>query len=381
MTDPTSFCSADGENTPHHLYGGGGDIKSSEKNDEWHPAPSSYAGHESSTRKAAIADHSREANITGLSVSQEEPFRSYHLVPCNHGVGRRHDHVLLTPDAMYSSIDRTYRTRSPPPAFPKYRGNKPRPSNATNPGALFDLPKELNLPSIHNATQFLSCTNHTSSSIGGPIDYTIGNTSQYYSQQKVLSNIGDTDFSNDIALLDDIKCNIVSSTSRELIPGFTYAVMCQFFMKTTFSEGDRKGNRSKIPIGHGGLKCKHCEGKGLRTGRYFPSSFKSFADPTKTLLPMHRHLILCHKCPDDMKSLIDRWHDPRHRMELKLKENKRPHRGQTLLFYRQIWLSLHPDATKKTGNVYAAAASKKRIMSSSEKSFAVEALAASTTTL
>ena len=58
---------------------------------------------------------------------------------------------------------------------------------------------------------------------------------------------------------------------------------------------------------------------------------------------MYHHLMLCLKCPNDIKSLIDRLHDS-HGMELKLK-NKRI--GGRTLFYRQIWLSLHPHAMKK----------------------------------
>ena len=139
-----------------------------------------------------------------------------------------------------------------------------------------------------------------------------------------------------------MTCIIAPNINRQLVTGFTYAVMCQF-VTATFTQADRKGNRNKTPLGHAGLKCKYCEGKETRTGRYFPSSLKTFADPMKTILPMNRHLILCPQCPEDMKSLISRLHD-RHVVESKVKCTRR-HRGGRMSFYRRIWTSLHADAS------------------------------------
>jgi hypothetical protein len=464
--DPqTFFCAADDDNTPRHLYEG--DIKSSEKNDEWKPA-ASYA-HHGSGRRAATTDPSREeARITRFSSAsppQDEESGSYAdhrdhgpsptvvtsmersctrspvfsncrddkpsppttssiaIAPCDlqvelpklyHSTVHNATHsfsfanntssIILIDDSIvgkshqyHSQQQRAATTTDPPlreeearitrfssgasqededfgsyppfigadrrehgPSSPscvismertctlspvfsnKFQSDKHRPSIATNAGDLhsYDLPK-LNLAPKHkNATNSFSFPN-TTSSIITIVDSMIGGKSyQYHPQQRMPSNTtGNTAFNVDIALLDDITCNIVPNIPRELVTGFTYAVICQF-VKATFAETDRKGNRSKIPIGYFGFKCKHCEGKGVRTGRYFPSSLKSFADPMKSLQPMHRHLMKCKKCPYDTKSFIDRWHG-RHEMELKGLKSKRNEGGQ-ISFYRQIWKSLHP---------------------------------------
>ena len=104
----------------------------------------------------------------------------------------------------------------------------------------------------------------------------------------MLSNVVDTITASDDALLDEMACSITGDNPlpRELVTGFTYAVvMCQV-EKTTFKKTDRErgGNRKHISIGRNGLRCKHCKGVlGLRTGRYFASSLKTFSDPMKTL--------------------------------------------------------------------------------------------------
>ncbi len=285
-----------------------------------------------------------EARITRFSCSgasqEDEDFGSY---PPFIGADRR-EHGPSSPSCVISME----RTCTLSPVFPNtFQSDKHRPSIATNAGDLhsYDLPK-LNLAPMHkNATTSFSFPNTTSSIITIGDSMIGGKSYQYHPQQRTPSNtIGNTAFNVDIALLDDLTCNIVPNIPREPVTGFTYAVMCQF-VKATFAETDRKGNRSKIPIGYFGFKCKHCEGKGVRTGRYFPSSLKSFADPMKSLQPMHRHLILCKKCPYDTKSFIDRWYD-RHEMELKGLKSKRNEGGQ-ISFYRQIWKSLHPVDVKK----------------------------------
>ncbi len=166
-----------------------------------------------------------------------------------------------------------------------------------------------------------------------------------YHQQTVFSRNTHTTPNDKNALQeDDIACLITPNLRRERVTDFTYAVMCQF-VKATFHETDRKGNRTKTPLGYVGLKCKYCGGEGMRTGRHFPSSLKTFTDTGKTLLPMYCHLILCHKCPGDMKSLVSRLHNC-HEIELKVLKGKKLHGGQ-MPFYRQIWTSLRADASSK----------------------------------
>jgi hypothetical protein len=379
----------------------GGDIRtSSEINDEYCQPLSFDAGRNKKTRKrrsggravltcssttSTILPPSMEEAIRRFSASPQEHIQEHiqesNSYPPNTNTGassrRADDHAPPSPSAGFIDMEKSH---SGFPVFPKcwWWRNNPHPSSsiaATSTGvsvsggaAVFDRPPPTsNLPMIHSDAQsacFFANNASSSSMMRTPCsdDHTIlGKQTppqqqihhQHHPQHQQTAifsrtNADNTSSStsgniNDDALLDDMACIIApSNINRQLVTGFTYAVMCQF-VKATFSEGrDRRGNRSKIPIGYSGLKCKHCEGRGVRTGRYFPASFKSFADPMKSLLPMYRHLILCHKCPDDMKSLIDRLHD-RHEMEMKLR-NKR--RGGQALFYRQIWSTLHPDAMK-----------------------------------
>jgi len=154
--------------------------------------------------------------------------------------------------------------------------------------------------------------------------------------KKTNKNINSTQDLNDPpdGILDNLTCSLVSNLRKELVTGFTYAIICQL-EESGFAETDRRGNRSYLPIGFKGVRCRHCKGKG-RTGRYFPTSLKSFADSEKTLLPIHRHLVNCSKCPEDIKVKIDRLFYY-HREEL-VQKNKRY--GGKRAFYRHIWNSL-----------------------------------------
>jgi hypothetical protein len=157
-------------------------------------------------------------------------------------------------------------------------------------------------------------------------------------------NNADTAPSNDNASLDaDITSIIAPNKYRELVTGFTYAVMCQFVRAKLTQADQKKGSRTKTPLGHGGLKCKYCEGIGWQTGRYFPSSLKTFSDTMKTLLPMHRHLMLCSECPGEVKSLTSSLYD-RHEEELKVKQRRR---GGQISFYRRMWSFIHADDGSK----------------------------------
>jgi hypothetical protein len=304
------FCDDCADNTsPRHSSYHGGDIASRTLeggDDEWQLPP--YAGHSTS----AIRRRNATTSATGaVSPSMEE-----------------------------------IATRLS--AFQEYEQFNSYPSNDA--GFLFNLPKS----NLSSAQTCFFPNNSTSSSAIPCGDAILGkqeppqqqNPHPRYHQQTVLSRKGaDTSSTyHDNALLVDIASVITPNSRRERVTSFTYVVMCQF-VKAAFDQTDRKGNRAKTPLGYVGLKCKYCGGEGMRTGRYFPSSLKTFTDTTKTLLPMYCHLSLCHKCPEDMKSLISRLHD-RHEVELKVLKGKKLH-GGTTPFYRQIWTSLHADASSR----------------------------------
>lgn len=80
----------------------------------------------------------------------------------------------------------------------------------------------------------------------------------------------------------------------------------------------------------GGVTLKYA-----RTGRYFPSSFKNFADEKKLILAIYNHLMICKKCPDRMKGLIT-YLKTKHQQEQKLLA-----RGSRSLFLKRIWRRLH----------------------------------------
>jgi hypothetical protein len=166
-------------------------------------------------------------------------------------------------------------------------------------------------------------------------------------QQTILSRNAYTTFNHANAPLYHSACIIPPNIRDFSVTSFTYVVLCQY-VKATFVPTDRKCNRSKTPLGHVGLKCKHCEGQGeIQSGRYFPSACKSFADKKKTLLPMYKHLMLCQKCPEDTKEFISNLHD-RHELELRaLKGKKGRIHGSQNAFLRRVWKSLHADDGSK----------------------------------
>jgi hypothetical protein len=139
-------------------------------------------------------------------------------------------------------------------------------------------------------------------------------------------------------ILKNFTCSIAEDAKKELVTAFAYAIMCQLVV-AEFSECDRRGNRSCIPVGFKGVQCRFCKGNGSqRTGRYFATSLKSFGDNLKTIFPIHRHLLTCPKCPADVNLKINRLFEY-HFEELEMKKRLR---GGQRRFYRHIWNSLHP---------------------------------------
>lgn len=135
--------------------------------------------------------------------------------------------------------------------------------------------------------------------------------------------------------------SLLKPSHENLVTRFNYAVMCQLEV-TEFQKEDRRGNRSTIPLSFKGVMCRHCQGKTSRTGRYFPSSIKSFSDSEKILFAVYRHLGTCIKCPASLKVELNRLFDS-HRMELKDKSKRH---GCQRAFYRQIWNQIHPTQPK-----------------------------------
>lgn len=137
-------------------------------------------------------------------------------------------------------------------------------------------------------------------------------------------------------------CTFIKNPRAKLVTRFTYAVMSELQV-AIFADSDRRGNRVGVPLGYKGVMCRHCKGIASRTGRYFPSSIKSFADSEKTLYTIYRHISTCKKCPDDDKLYLAQLFASHH---LELRKKSKRH-GSQRAFYRQIWNHLHPSPSSE----------------------------------
>jgi hypothetical protein len=120
-----------------------------------------------------------------------------------------------------------------------------------------------------------------------------------------------------------------TSTTR-----FTYFLMRQMTL-CTFTEGDRLGKRKELPLGFGGIACRHCISD-FGTGRFFPSSIKTMSDTTKTLNILHAHLLKCRKCPTAVKDEANELRKSHEQERTALRF------GSQTAFFSKIWCRLHP---------------------------------------
>ena len=134
----------------------------------------------------------------------------------------------------------------------------------------------------------------------------------------------------------------VEARHKATVSEFTNNVMNELVL-VSFSDRDRRGNRTKTPLGFRGFACRHCRGlRGGRTGRYFPSSLKTLIDPKKTLHPIHKHLIQCKFCPNYVKEhLALSFKEHMLALDEAKQMGKRQHRVQRQ-YFRRIWETLHP---------------------------------------
>ena len=73
---------------------------------------------------------------------------------------------------------------------------------------------------------------------------------------------------------------LVEVADKELATNYSFLLMSQM-TSCTFAESDRLGKRRSHRLGFPGLACVHCFSSN-GSGRYFPSSVKTFADVSKT---------------------------------------------------------------------------------------------------
>ena len=99
--------------------------------------------------------------------------------------------------------------------------------------------------------------------------------------------------------------NLLALSDRQLATSFTTAVFDELEI-VFFEESDRRSQRTHLSSGFAGLGCRHCKVTAGRTGgRYFPSTMKTLTDSNKTLFAIHRHIVKCKSCPDDVKTNLN----------------------------------------------------------------------------
>jgi hypothetical protein len=133
-------------------------------------------------------------------------------------------------------------------------------------------------------------------------------------------------------LLRDLIC----PSSRRLVTTFINEVMDQMEL-TTFATTDKRGNRSKIPIGFPGLSCLHCQSDNCtrKSGRYFPTSLRTLSNQT-TLLVMYTHLLSCGSVSEETKEHLELLYAKHLQKE---NEQKKKLLGSRISFFNGIWTS------------------------------------------
>lgn len=127
--------------------------------------------------------------------------------------------------------------------------------------------------------------------------------------------------------------SLVQPSDRDLATEYSFFVMQQ--MSTcTFTESDRLGKRRSHRFGFPGIACVHCAGKN-GSGRYFPSSVKTFADASKTTNVLHNHILKCPGAPKSVKSKLQSLKDAHH------VEKDAMRHGSQKQFFDVIWSRLH----------------------------------------
>jgi hypothetical protein len=149
---------------------------------------------------------------------------------------------------------------------------------------------------------------------------------------------------------------VVISSDKKYATKYSYRVMKEVTL-AYFDESDRRGKRQNIPVGFPGLACKHCHGVRTapqaelndlnlplyqRTGRYFPSTLKSFSDTKKTLNAIFSHLMRCQKCPREVKQKLVQL-EKEHSSERAAKNY-----GSQSRFFLRIWHRIHKKETSNS---------------------------------
>eukprot|EP00591_Stephanopyxis_turris_P007456 CAMPEP_0195508816 /NCGR_PEP_ID=MMETSP0794_2-20130614/1924_1 /TAXON_ID=515487 /ORGANISM="Stephanopyxis turris, Strain CCMP 815" /LENGTH=697 /DNA_ID=CAMNT_0040635877 /DNA_START=73 /DNA_END=2166 /DNA_ORIENTATION=- len=129
---------------------------------------------------------------------------------------------------------------------------------------------------------------------------------------------------------------LVQPEDKVLTTDFTFKLMDQL-VPCTFTNKNKKeasGKLRKLPIGHPGVKCKHCSGR-ISSGVYFPSSASSLSKNSQRI---YMHLETCVDCPEHIKLSLKSLHLYHSSQLLRIK-------GSRLAFFQRVWNRMHDYST------------------------------------
>lgn len=142
---------------------------------------------------------------------------------------------------------------------------------------------------------------------------------------------------------------LVQPGDRDLATEYSFFIMQQM-TPCTFAESDRLGKRRSHRCGFPGITCIHCAGKN-GSGRYFPSSVKTFADASKTINVLHNHILKCPEAPKNIKRQLQGLKNAHHA------EKDAMRHGSQKQFFDNIWSRLHNTTTSTSPSSATAASS------------------------
>ena len=127
--------------------------------------------------------------------------------------------------------------------------------------------------------------------------------------------------------------SLVRLGDKDLATEYAFFIMQQM-SPCTFTENDRLGKRRSHRCGFPGIACVHCVDKN-GSGRYFPSSIKTFADASKTINVLHNHILKCSGAPEAVKNQLQQLKEAHQAEKDGMKH------GSQKQFFDLVWSRLH----------------------------------------
>merc|ERR1712176_87776 len=134
------------------------------------------------------------------------------------------------------------------------------------------------------------------------------------------------------------KRSILEESDKVIVTRYFFEVMKQM-QRCSFRKSDVVGKCPAHSIGYPGLECRHCRGRCMNHGRFFPRKKKSFIDRSKSIDAFAKHLEKCHACPDEIKDNLTQLKDT-HAQEIIELRAKGVTKSQKK-FLERIWNRLH----------------------------------------